>query len=611
MSSPRTLRIASTVTMAVIATSVFAFGREEPAPLPGAPTNAVPPPAAPPAVDLAGRDLEGLRFVDITSRAGLDRAHISRDLEGAEVQTGGAAVADFDNDGDMDVFLTRVGLPNLLYANQGDGTFTEIAEAAGVGGARPSEGSSGASFADYDGDGWLDLLVDGNRSGPSQLFRNLGDGTFADTTEAAGIVLPDLRENEFNVGYSSAFADWDHDGDLDLLSLQWYKDRLALPPARAGLTNDDLPSMCDRSAAARFDITSDPAAPSSRTRLWRNDGDGTFTDVTSVSGVETSHLAGFTPTFTDVDGDGWEDLLIAGDYCTSRVYMNDRGRAFVDRTEGSGAATDENGMGSAVADLDGDGLLDWFVSGISYPTEAGGCPIQASAIACSGNRLFLGNSDGTFRDATDQFAVRGAHWGWGAAAADLDNDGNLDLVVGNGYREGRRSRATDQDSDQLWDWFDDDPTSVWLGGGPGPWPDVAKAVGLSDTVNTKAVIAFDVDGDGDLDLLLANTETPPILYRNDLPQRRHWLTLRLEQAGPNPRGIGARVRVDADGDGRSTPMEVRASGTFQGSAPTDLHIGLGDADRLARLEIWWPGATEPQVLTDVVPDRTLTVTRPT
>ena len=360
--------------------------------------------------------------------------------------------------------------------------------------------------------------------------------------------------------------------------------------------------------------TSDSPAPdANRSRFYLNDGSGTFTDAGAASGLDLDRIIAFTGVFSDVDGDGWEDLLVTGDACTSRLYRNDGGKRFVDVTDESGTGTDENGMGSVVADVDQDGNLDWFVTSIGYPTDDGTCPVYEAFVGCSGNRLYLGDGEGSFRDATDDYGVRDGYWGWGATASDLDNDGDPDLAQATGYVEGSQYQ-TDDGTNPLKAFFrrfGEDPLRLWLNTGPGPWPEVAQQVGLTDVGPAKAMVAFDADGDGDLDLFIANSGTEPIFYRNDTPPGRTWLTVRLEDPdGADPHGIGARVVVTPGGDRPATTTEIRAGGSYQGQDPALAHVGLGDLDEpVERVEVHWPGRDEPQVLTDVATDRTLVVRR--
>lgn len=564
-----------------------------------------PPPVTEEAASYPQSRLDGFAMSDVTTEVGLGSPQAERELAGSEIQTGGAAVADFDDDGDQDIFLTRVGAANQLYRNDGSGKFDEVAAASGVAGDQPEEGAAGALFADADGDGHLDLLVIGNREAGLELYMNDGAGSFSEQSADRGLVLPTERDVPANT-YSAAYSDWDHDGDLDLFVLHWYLDWVAPGETDDDATNDDRATLCEQAEEVR---SQGPGTSGSRSRLFRNDGGGQFSDATELVGVDLNKVAGFTPTFADIDGDGWEDLLIAGDFCTSRLLLNQEGEGFEDATDSAGVGTDENGMGSVVEDIDGDGNLDWFVTSISYPTTQGGCPIPAPTVGCSGNRLYLGDGSGKFVDTTDQFGVRDGYWGWGAAAEDFDLDGNRDLVMANGYRSSASDVADGEPNQALFRRMDGSPSRMWLGGGPGQWPEVSEAIGLTDRANGKALVPFDLEGDGDLDLLIANNEGPPNLYRNELEvEDRHWLTVRLRQSGQNPYAVGARVKL-TDPDGGTTHLDSRAGGSFQSGDPYDLHAGLGPGGGDVSLEVWWPGESRPQVVDDVGVDQVLELNR--
>src|SRR5262245_8361849 len=332
-------------------------------------------------------------FVDVTKAAGVAYEHryLQVDYDDARHVAGGVACGDYDGDGWLDLFAVRGNIgPNLLSRNRGDGTFEERASAAGVADA----GSySGPTFADVDGDGRLDLLVLGVDGTVPKLFHNRGDGTFEDVTAASGLDVT-LRS------FSAAFGDPDRDGDLDLVLTHW-----------------------------------GTVQPVPRTELfWRNVGGGTFVEASAEVGLTAwpSPRLGidldltFTPNFADLNGDGWPDLLMASDYATSRVFLNDGAGGFRDVT--TPIISDENGMGLAVGDYDNDGILDWFVSSIWDPDGPAGESWYAS-----GNRLYRGRGDGTFDDVTDAAGVREGFWGWGSTFADFDNDGHLDIFHVNGW----------------------------------------------------------------------------------------------------------------------------------------------------------------------------------
>lgn len=545
-----------------------------------------------------------LAFTDVTEQAGLDEPHSDTDLTGESAMTAGAAVADIDDDGDLDVFLTRVGLANRLLVNDGTGSFEDRTEAAGVAGD-PEEGASAALFTDVDGDSDQDLVVTGASTDGRTvtLLLNDGKGRFSDATSSSGLdTLPPLAEGQLDQAHGLSVADVDRDGRLDLLVTHWdatIPAALADPSANQIEPDQDGSVVCARARwLAERGFPRSPDAPANRGRLFRNLGEGRFADVSEQLGLPFDELLGFTGSFADVDADGWQDLLMTGDFCTSRLFRNEGGTAFRDVTAEAGVGSDENGMGSVVTDLDGDGTPDWFVTSIG-PVGDDPAPLQlGGGFGSSGNRAYLNAGDGTFRDATDELGLRNGGWGWGAAVEDLDNDGVREVVMTNGY-----SIAADDAAPSA-----TDPLVLWRRDGDGRFTDVAAAVGLDDRGLGRALVPFDMDRDGDLDLLVANFGDAPRLYRNDSPARR-WLTVRLDDPSfpSNRSGIGARVVVTPEG-GAPTTGWVIGGGSYESQVPTEVHVGLGDAET-ARVEVTWPGGGEPQVLEDVDADQVLVVER--
>jgi hypothetical protein len=498
-----------------------------------------------------GGDGVAVVFTDVTLAAGIDHEHA--DIPGlnseALVIAGGAAAGDYDGDGWLDLYVVGgTAGRNRLYRNRGDGTFLEVGESAGVAVAGVS--GCGPSFADYDGDGDLDLFVGGVADAAPILFRNDGDGTFTDVAPAAGLVF--TRENTF----SAAWGDYDRDGDLDLFTSHWKEG-----PQPEG---DEL--------------------------LWRNNGDGTFTDVSGPAGIEAVYVAvsdhTFTPNFADVDGDGWPDLLVAGDFLTSDLFLNNGDGTF--RRAPATSFTDENGMGAAVGDYDNDGDLDWFVSSI-YDADG----VAEGDWGITGNRFYRNRGDGTFEDVTDAVGVRDGWWGWGSSFADFDLDGHLDLVHVNGFP-----------SFGLSDQFEDDPTRLFLADGAGGFREAAVASGLDDMGQGRGLVCFDYDRDGDLDLFIANNREAPRLFRNDTATSRGFLGVRLVGRGPNTQAIGARIRVTAGGV--TQVREVRAGNNFVSANPAEERFGLGGAEVVDELRVAWPDGTV-SVRTAVAPDQILVV----
>ncbi|MBM4268905.1 MAG: hypothetical protein FJ144_20200 [Deltaproteobacteria bacterium] len=323
-------------------------------------------------------------FTNVTSAAQITHVHSGFVQVGDpedRALCGGVAAGDYDDDGWVDLYaLQGPSGPNHLYRNKGDGTFEDKAAFAGVDLVMRG---CGATFADYDGDGWLDLLVLGFEGSSSHLFRNRGDGTFEDVSAA----LPLTRQSN-----SASFADYDRDGDLDAFVSHW---------------KEGTPAIANE-------------------HVWRNDG-GTFTDVGIAAGVivDPAGLVDwtFTPNLADIDSDGWLDLLFASDFETTRVFRNDGDGTFSDVTDPA-VITDENGMGAAICDYDRDGDLDWFVTSIYLIGFR------------TGNRLYRNRGNepgGLFEDVTSAAGVRIGDWGWAATCQDFNDDGWLDLFHVNGW----------------------------------------------------------------------------------------------------------------------------------------------------------------------------------
>lgn len=551
----------------------------------------------PPAADGGRSALGGIRFTDVTEAAGLAVPHSEGGLSPELSMTSGVAVADVEGDGDLDLYLTRLDRPSSLYLNDGTGRFTDVTERAGVAG--PAAGAGAASFGDVDGDGCVDLVVSGAGAGEVHLYVARCDGTFAEEAAARGVTLPLTTASLGAQGHGATFGDPDHDGDLDLLLLHWDPAIFGGFAGRQGYEATlDATSVCDRLAAIRAAGAAmpggvpdrPPVAGPNRSRYLRNDGTGRFTDATAEMGLVLDQVSAFTADFVDVDGDGWEDLLVAGDFCTSRLYRNDGGRRFVDVTGEAGVATDENAMGSVVTDVDEDGDPDWFLTSIYGGDGLGQCPAPNQLSGCSGNRLFLNRGDGTFTDGTDDAGVRAGGWGWGAVIEDFGDDGRRSIAMTNGYLG----------DGAPWDRYRDDPMRLWVPTDDGGRRvEAAEAAGLTDRGIGHGLVAFDADGDGDLDLLVANYADPPVLYRNDRPTDRRSITVRLRDTTRpgNREGLGSRVRV-VRGDGSAVTGWISTGGSYETRRPAELHVGLGRRGSVERIEVWWPGATDPQVLED-------------
>lgn len=465
-------------------------------------------------------------FSEVSAGAGLVYQHgfngtpINAAQEQAWHISGGAAAADYDGDGDIDLYAVRGNSgPNLLFENQGNGTFVEVGVAAGVSGA-PVAGS-GPVFADINGNGRLDLLVGGVDGSAPAVYRNLGNGTFQDVSATAGFT-------PFGAVFSMALADFDHDRDLDIAAVHW-----------------------------AFDL---------RVTLWENDGTGVFTDVTVGSGLVVGNIYGFSPTWSDLDGDGWVDLLVGADFGTSRVFRNDQDGTFTEIT--TAVIDDENGMGAAAFDYDNDGDVDWFVTSIWDPDQT-----AEGNWGVSGNRFYENTGNGVFTDETAPTGTREGYWGWGACAQDLDQDGLTDIFHTNGFD------VTDSGD------FVSDPSRLFHAQAGGTFSEISASVGIVDTDQGRGLLCFDYDADGDLDVFVANNGGAPSLYRNDDPTGG-WLKVRLTDSGKNSEGVGAVVRMTI---GATTQMrEIRAGTNFVSAEPAIAHFGTGAATVVDQVVVEWP-----------------------
>ena len=504
-------------------------------------------------------------FTEVTDSAGIEHAHVNAlaDPEEAILMAGGGAVADHDRDGDPDLYLIGGGGgTNRLLRNNGDGTFTDVT--AGSGTDLVNVHGTGPIFADVDGDGDRDLLVlsvhrwaqppgsdpDLPENRP-RLFLNNGSGVYTEAGPASGFTsgMP---------GYSATLGDLDRDGDLDLFMTHWVSDEDGFQ------------------------------------YFWENDGAGVFRDVTNdYLGGQISQLDrfSFTANITDLDRDGWPDVLLASDFGQSQIFMSDGldGGDLTFTAEQPAVLTDENGMGAAVGDYDNDGDMDWFVTSIWDPDG-----ISEGNWGVSGNRLYRNTGDGTFEDATDEAGVRQGYWGWGACFADFDNDGNLDIFHENGF-------SIDQAAD-----FHTDPARLFLSNGDGTFTESAMAQGIDHVGQGRGIACFDYDLDGDLDILVMPNDQPVRLYRNDVSDSAAHLGVVLADTGGNPDAVGARIELTTDGG--SQIREVTAGNNYISSNPFRQHFGLGAA-AIQSLRITWPDGGERVIGHGLAAGHTLMVGR--
>jgi len=532
----------------------------------------------------------------------------------------GLAVADYDGDGDDDVlFLNQLG-PNALYRNRGDGTFEDVTDQAGPL-AMSDRVKVGAAFGDYDNDDDQDLYVTSTRGG-NVLLENLGDGRFRDVTERAGVGL--VKHSQ-----TPAFFDYDNDGDLDLFvtnSGRW--------------TNDDFDP-----AAGNFSGTEDVwehvFEPSDREFdvLYRNDGQGAFTDVTDEAGLSGQDWGSDVAAF-DYDDDGDLDLFISHMYGRSRLFRNDGRGHFDDVTDDTLQRVSMGAMGCKAFDFDGDGRLDLFTADMHSDMWTGrdqrervrpgrkyrhlqGPPTIADVDQLTredqiaerlgldydklsfGNSLFCNHGEGRFTEVSDEAGME-TWWPWGGAVGDFDNDGNEDVFVpaGMGY--------------PYFYW----PSSLMRNNGDNTFSDVAEREGVEPPTeglylpeligghqaarSSRCAAVADFDGDGRLELIVNNFNDRPYYFRNQFPRRRY-VAFRLRGMTSNHDAVGAVVKLFVGR--RVLVRQVHATGGYLSQSSKTLHFGLGDDERVDRAEIRWPGGPRQIIMAPAV-DRLHEVTEP-
>jgi len=513
-------------------------------------------------------------FVDVAQESGLDVVHVHGGwvpITILETNEGGVGFVDYDGDGDLDVYavngsFTRLqphpGGPhedptNRLYRNDG-GRFTDVTQTAGVGN---TGAGLGLAVGDYDNDGDPDLYV--TNWGPNVMYNNNGDGTFTDVTEAAGV-------GDTRWGQGTSFGDYDNDGDLDL----YVSNYVAFSPG--GLL------FCTYGPQKVHYGCSPWNYPPQENVLYRNNGDGTFSDVTRSAGVADPEGRGLGAVFGDVNDDGWVDLYVPNDASGNTLFLNRQDGTFENSTMMSGVGFDETGkvqasMGCAFGDYDNDGFPDIFITNYSDET----------------NTLYRNDGEGFFtvRTAPLGLAAPSLHaLGWGTGFYDLDHDGYRDLFVANGHTydvvEQMHPHLTFRQRNQVYRNLEGRT-----------FQDVTEACGPGfDIVDSSRGTAFgDYDNDGDIDILVANSGSGLNLLRNDGGNRGSWLMVRLEGAagrspgGTNRDGVGAKVVVTAGG--RPLVETVSRGKSYLSVSDFRLHFGLGRAETVERLEVHWPSGT--------------------
>jgi enediyne biosynthesis protein E4 len=491
-----------------------------------------------------------------------------------ETMPGGVAMFDYDGDGKLDLYFTN-GAPqpslrkegdtwkNRLFRNLGGWKFADVTERAGVAG---SGYDMGAAAGDFDNDGHADLFVTGVRG--NVLYRNRGDGTFEDITGKAGI-----RRAEWSI--AAGWVDYDNDGDLDLFIVNYVK------------WDPDAEPFCgDRAAGYRTYCHPRYYEPLPNS-LYRNNGDGTFTDVSTAAGIAKHRGKGMGVAFADFDGDGRMDVFVTNDTTPDFLFRNLGNGTFEEMGLRAGVALNEDGlalssMGVDFRDGNGDGRPDLFVTALANETFP----------------LYLNLGEGLFKDGTYPARIGArtlAYSGWGCGIYDFDNDGRKDLFAANGDVNDNTEAFSSGKSKQA--------NLLLLNKGDGTY------VGVD--VGTPALhrgAAFgDLDGDGRIDVVVTRLNQPPLLLRNTGGDGRNWLMLQLRGRASNRDAVGAKVRVRAGGVDQFN--HVTGSVGYASTSQLAVHIGLGNAAVAEEVEVTWPSGKK-QVLREVKANQFLSIEEP-
>jgi hypothetical protein len=476
----------------------------------------------------------------------------------------GVAIFDYDNDGWPDIFLvngtTLEGFPagqgptNHLYRNNHDGTFRDVTVQAGL---AATGWGQGVCVGDYDNDGWEDLYV--TYFGKNRLYHNQS-GVFSEIAEQARVAGSGKAW-----GTGCAFVDYDRDGLVDLIVANYVDFDLSnapVPGERSACMWKGVPVMCGPRGL-----------PGAKNILYHNQGHGTFEDVTTKAHIDQTngHYA-FSVSTLDFDDDGWPDIYVACDSTPSILYHNNRDGTFTDLAVVSGAAFNEDGreqagMGTTVADYDGDGRLDIFKTNFSDDTAT----------------LYRNNGDETFSDATFPagLGLHTQYLGWGAMFFDFDNDGWPDLIVANGHV------YPEVDKYHLGSNYEE-PRVLYRNNGHGTFTDLSASAGpgISTPASARGLAVGDLWNDGRLSVVISNMSAHPSLLVDEVRSGNHWIAIKTVGSKSNRDGIGARVTVKI---GKRTLVdEVRSGSSYDSNSDMRVHFGLGSAMKIDELKIRWP-----------------------
>ena len=509
-----------------------------------------------------------VRFVEVAEQAGVVAPNVWGGIDRKkfiiETKGNGVGFLDYDRDGWLDVYLTNgtrlEGFSsgqkptNHLYHNNHDGTFTDVTLRSGL--AR-TDWQTGICVGDYDNDGWDDLLL--TYWGQNRLFHNNGDGTFADVTARAG-----LTQTKVRWGTGCTFLDYDRDGFLDIFIANYLEFDPQLAPA---------PGDAPYCAWKGMPVLCGPRGlPNGRNVLYHNNRNGTFTDVSVPSGIAKTTDKGLGAVSYDFDNDGWPDIYVANDSTPSQLYHNNHDGTFTEIAARAGVAFNEDGfeqggMGLAVADYDGDGWFDIFKTNFADDVP----------------NLYHNNRNGTFTDLATTAGV-GAITNlvsWGAGFVDVDNDGWRDLLYVSGHVYPEVDEYSLNSSYRQ-------PRLLYRNLGNGRFQNISSQAGpaFKERYSSRGCAFGDFNNDGKVDVLIMNMNDEPSLWRNDSQNSNSSVLVKLIGTHSNRSAIGARVRVVT---GKHVQMdEVHSGDSVMSMSDLRLRFGLGRAEKIDLLEVWWP-----------------------
>ena len=555
--------------------------------------------AMPPTVQLHGQNASAplkpetvsnpIRFEEIAAKAGLHYVTATSSTENKnqpQTMVAGVALLDYDGDGYLDIYLVGgASLPllikdspvywNRLFRNNHDGTFTDVTVKAGLAGAGYG---SGVAVGDYDNDGWPDIFL-ANVTG-NQLFHNNGDGTFTDVTEKAGLAGAKLNGKKmWSAG--AGWFDYNNDGWLDLFVVNYCEWEVNKDPVC--MLKDGVRGFCHPRLYKPLHNT-----------LYRNNGNGTFTDVSEETGIAQFYGKGMSVSFADYDGDGYLDAFVANDTTPNFLFHNLKGKTFEEVAVQAGVAYSGDGsalsgMGSDFKDVNNDGLPDIWYTTVEHEEFP----------------LYLNIGKGGFVDMTvaNGLASTTDMSGWGNGMVDFDNDGWKDLFVA-------RANVMDNIHDSNPARRYPEPNTIFRNLGQGKFHDVSASAGpdFQKEAAHRGVAFGDLDNDGRIDMVVSVLNGPAELFHNLTQSGNHWILLKLTGTRSNRMGIGAQIKITAE-DGSQQWNEVTTAVGYASSSDPRVHFGLGKNRKIKEIEVRWPSGIR-QVLRDQDVDRILPIEEP-